>query len=228
MCVRPEFQTARELGEQLLSLAQRADDPALAGHRPLCPWGDVVAVLGELPAARPHLEQGIALYDARPAPCPVFRMGTTPGCCCRSYAAWTLWLLGYPDQALQRIHEALTLAHELAHPFSLAFARCLGGHASISFAGTCQPSQEQAEAAIALATEQGFPLWAAWGTILRGWALADAGPGRGGDRPDPPGAGRLAGHRGRAVRAVLSGPAGRGVWDSWASRKRGCRRWPRR
>ncbi len=29
---------------------------------------------------------------------------------------WTLWLLGYPDQALQRSHEALTLAQELAHP----------------------------------------------------------------------------------------------------------------
>ena len=27
-----------------------------------------------------------------------------------------LWLLGYPDQALQRSHEALTLAQELAHP----------------------------------------------------------------------------------------------------------------
>jgi predicted ATPase len=36
---------------------------------------------------------------------------------------------------------------------------------------------EQAEAAIALATEQGFPLWAAWGTSLRGWALAMQGQG---------------------------------------------------
>ena len=31
-----------------------------------------------------------------------------------------LWLLGYPDQALQSSHEALTLAQELAHPYSLA------------------------------------------------------------------------------------------------------------
>jgi predicted ATPase len=31
---------------------------------------------------------------------------------------------------------------------------------------------EQAEAAITLSTEQGFPLWSAWGTSLRGWALA--------------------------------------------------------
>ena len=36
---------------------------------------------------------------------------------------------------------------------------------------------EQAEAAVALATEQGFPLWLAGGTILRGWALAMQGQG---------------------------------------------------
>ena len=36
---------------------------------------------------------------------------------------------------------------------------------------------EQAEAAVALATEQGFPLWAAWGTSVRGWALAMQGQG---------------------------------------------------
>ena len=36
---------------------------------------------------------------------------------------------------------------------------------------------EQAEAAVALATAQGFPLWAAIGTILRGWALAMQGQG---------------------------------------------------
>jgi predicted ATPase len=36
---------------------------------------------------------------------------------------------------------------------------------------------EQAEAAVALATVQSFPLWAAWGTSLRGWALAMQGQG---------------------------------------------------
>jgi predicted ATPase len=36
---------------------------------------------------------------------------------------------------------------------------------------------EHAAAAVALATEQGFPLWAAQGTILHGWALALQGQG---------------------------------------------------
>ena len=42
---------------------------------------------------------------------------------CRAYAGVTLWWLGYPDQALQRSQEALTLVRELAHPFSLAYAQ---------------------------------------------------------------------------------------------------------
>jgi predicted ATPase len=37
---------------------------------------------------------------------------------------------------------------------------------------------EQAEATIALSTEQGFTHWAAWGTSFRGWALAMQGQGK--------------------------------------------------
>ena len=121
--VRPQLHTARELGETLLRLAQRADDPALAvvAHYAL---GVTWFCLGALPAARQHLEEGIARYTPDQRRAPVFRIGHDPGVACRAYAAMTLWLLGYPEQALARLHEALALAHELSHPFSLAFARC--------------------------------------------------------------------------------------------------------
>jgi predicted ATPase len=39
---------------------------------------------------------------------------------------------------------------------------------------------EHAEAAVALATAQGFPFWAALGTRFRGWALALQGQGEAG------------------------------------------------
>ncbi len=73
--------------------------------------------LGALPAARKHLEEGIACYTPDQRRTPAFRMGHDPGVACRVYAAMTLWLLGYPEQALARLHEALTLAHELSHPY---------------------------------------------------------------------------------------------------------------
>jgi hypothetical protein len=50
---------------------------------------------------------------------PVFRIGQDPGVGCRVHAARILWLLGYPEQALVRFHNTLTLAHALSHPYSL-------------------------------------------------------------------------------------------------------------
>jgi hypothetical protein len=38
-------------------------------------------------------------------------------------------------------------------------------------------AQARAEAAIVLATEQGFPFWREMGTMRRGWALAAQGHG---------------------------------------------------
>ena len=93
---------------------------------------------------------------------------------CLSYSASALWYLGYSDQALKRIHEALPLAQELAHPFSLAFAlHWAGGVYQHRREG--QATQKWTEAEIALATEQGFPFWLAGGTRLRGWALVEQG-----------------------------------------------------
>ena len=88
----------------------------------------------------------------------------------------TLWLLGYPEQALARLRDTLALAHELSHPFSLAFARCWAAFVS-QLRRDVSAVHEHAEAAVVLATEQGFTQWAALGTSLRGWALAMQGQG---------------------------------------------------
>jgi predicted ATPase len=132
--------------------------------------------LGALPAARLHLEEGIARYTPDQRRAPAFRMGQDPGVACRIYAAATLWSLGYPAQALARVHEALALAHELAHPFSLAFARCFAAFVS-QFCRDVPAVHAHAEATVALSTEQGFTQWAVQGTILRRWALALQGQG---------------------------------------------------
>jgi predicted ATPase len=126
---RLQLHTARELGDTLLRLAQQAHDPSLSviAHHAL---GVTWFYLGALPAARPHLEEGIACYTPNQRRASVYRMGLDPGVGCRLFAAMTLWLLGYPDQALAGLHEALALAHVLSHPYSLAFARCWAAHVS--------------------------------------------------------------------------------------------------
>jgi predicted ATPase len=168
-----ELRTARELVEQLLTLAQHVGDPALLleAHYAL---GITLNYLAEFAAARVHFEQSIALYDPQRHRAHAIHYAQDPGVVCRVYAGVTLWWLGYLDQALQRSHEALTLARELAHPFSLAYALFF-----TALLHQCrrewQLVQERAEAAIAIAAEQGFAIWVALGTILRGWALAAQG-----------------------------------------------------
>jgi predicted ATPase len=172
---RSQLPTARELGETLLRLAHRVDDLALAviAHYAL---GWTWCCLGVLPAARQHLEEGSARYTPDQRHTPAFRIGHDPGVACRAYAAWTLWLLGYPEQALARIHAALALAHALSHPYSLAFARCQATWV-YQFCRDVPAVHEQVEDVVALSTEQGFPQWAAQGTSFRGWALAMQGQG---------------------------------------------------
>ena len=172
---RPQLHTARDIGETLLRLAQRAHDPALAVVADYA-LGNTWFYLGELPAARQHLEAGIALYTSDQCRAPAFRIGQDPGVACRANAAQTLWLLGYPEQALAHLRETLALAHELSHPYSLAYARCWAAIVS-QFRRDVSAVHELAVAAIALSTEQGFTLWLALGTSLRGWALAMQGQG---------------------------------------------------
>ena len=76
-----------------------------------------------------------------------------------------MWFLGYPSQASQRMHEGLTLARELGHPFSVAHA--LSVMASLySFRREGPVVRAQAEAAMAMAREHGFPFFASWARIL--------------------------------------------------------------
>jgi class 3 adenylate cyclase/tetratricopeptide (TPR) repeat protein len=169
---RAELQTAYELAEQMMRLAQSVQDPHLLvwAHGAL---GWTLYWRGELTSARPHLEQSIVLYDPQTHPRPT--VGTADLRVDNlSCAAWILWYLGYPDQALKRSQEAIALAAGLSHPYSLAFA--LGCAAFFHLLRReAQLVRERAEAVIRLSTEQGFPFFLAGGIAVRGWALAEQG-----------------------------------------------------
>jgi predicted ATPase len=172
---RVELQTTRDLAEQFSTLAQRVQDPALLleSHRMM---GLTMFWLGEFAPAREHTEQAIALYDPQKYLSHAFVYGQDPGVECRCFAAKSIWMLGYPDQALQRIREALTLAQELTHPLSLAQALTNATFLH-QYRRELQAVYERAEALIAVTTEHGFPVWLSYGTFLRGWALTAQGEG---------------------------------------------------
>jgi predicted ATPase len=116
----------------------------------------------------------MALYDPQQHRVYAFLYGDDAGVICRTFDAWALWYLGYPDQGRAQNDEAVRLAQQIDHPFSLCVA-----FTNAAIFHQCrqegQAAQERAEAAISLAQEQGFPVWRARGALLHGWALAHQG-----------------------------------------------------
>jgi class 3 adenylate cyclase/predicted ATPase len=173
-----QLQTAFQLGEQLLRLAQAQPDPEprLLAHFQL---GNVLFWRGEPAAARTHHTQALALYDPQAHRALAVRYGIDLGVASHGYLARALWYLGSPDQALQHSQAARTLAEEVAHPYSLTQALVYA-----AIVHQCRREvlavHAQAAAARTLATEQGFVQYVARGTVLHGWALALQGQGEAG------------------------------------------------
>ena len=170
---RGALRRAYELTEQLLRRAG-THEPALLLYGRFA-LGITAYWMGEFLQAREHLDMAITLYDPERHRPLIFRYGgADAGVRSLSFAASTLWQLGYPDQALKRGNEALALAQRLPHPFSLAFA---GFYVSVlhQFRREAHAAQETAESVIALSAEQGLADYLAYATVQRGWAIAEQG-----------------------------------------------------
>jgi predicted ATPase len=168
---RSEHQTAMELGEQCLQLAQRAQDEAflLTAHLAI---GVSWFYLGNPALACIHLEHTIARYNPEQHHVLAYQYGAMdPGIVGFGYYTWALWLRGYAAQARAQSAKALSLAQQLAHPYTLA--RTLYYDTVLCQLRRDAPAvRDQADAAITVATAQRFALVQALGPIMRGWAIA--------------------------------------------------------
>jgi predicted ATPase/DNA-binding winged helix-turn-helix (wHTH) protein len=171
--LRAELGTARENAEELLRLAERLPYPGLAmrGH-----WAIEItfAHLGEFALALEHYEKALLLYDPKRHLDDGYLYALNPGVVMPCFAAWAHWFLGQPDQAVDRIQEALTRAHELSEPLSLAHALLFA--AILYQLRREEPlAQEHAEAALAVSSEHGLAMYQAMATIMQGWVLLQQG-----------------------------------------------------
>jgi predicted ATPase len=168
-----KFELACELGEQFLHLARSQQEltVSLEAYRQL---GFNLVWAGECGQARACLEQGIALYHPQHHRALISQYGEDAGVCCLAFVSQALWTLGYPEQAVKRIQDALSLARELAFPYSLALALLWAAYLH-QFRREPQAARERAQEVITLAAEHGFPLYEALGTILQGGALVEEG-----------------------------------------------------
>ncbi len=170
---RGEFDVARRLDEDLLRLSRQRNDSAglVLGH---LSSGRNLMLVGRFATARSHLEAGLALYDPESHRSLVHQAGSHPQVGLQGQLAIALFCLGFPEQALGRSNATIAEALTLAHPPSLVAGLSLGARL-LSLGGDNAALDERAGQLIAVATEQGFPLYRAAGTIYRGWSKAGSG-----------------------------------------------------
>ena len=160
---RHGLETSRELAAQLLTLAQRFEQPSKLAMAHLA-MGETTTYLGEFHSARGHLERAIEL-GSRHHGIKQNAMG---------YLCPALWSLGYPHQAAERMREALAVAQQSNRPLLTANV--------LSYACTLfvqmrlwQETRQHAEDGIALANQHGFLFHMHFSTLFRGRALIEEG-----------------------------------------------------
>ncbi|MCE7983400.1 MAG: helix-turn-helix domain-containing protein [Caldilinea sp. CFX5] len=171
--IRGEWAETRAVCKEMLQLAYQQTDPIhqVAAHRSL---GNTLVWLGAFADARQHLEQGVARYDRRQHTQYVQWYGQDLGVACLTNLLNTLWLLGYPDQALARSNEVLTLAETLDHPLSLTYAYVWKAQLHW-LRREPQHAQRLAETTMQMTMSYTSPLWWAVAACVRGMALISQG-----------------------------------------------------
>ena len=134
---RGAFERSGELGEEILHLAHHRQEASSS-------WGLMMTRactafhLGAFAQVLDYTERGLSIYDPQQHRALASLYGKDLGVSCQYWSALALWFLGYPDQALQRIHKALILAQEFTHPYTLALAMT-ARHSLGSSSGTARP-----------------------------------------------------------------------------------------
>jgi predicted ATPase len=171
--LKGQLQTANQLGDQLLSLAQSRPEPALLllAHYQL---GAVLFFRGEPARAQKHLTQALANHIPQEQRDLALRYDLDIGVGIYGWLSWDLWQLGYPDQALQHCESALSLVQEVSHPYSLTVVHYWAAVLH-QFRYEATVVHEQAAALTSLATEHEFASLLSWGQILQGWSLTMQG-----------------------------------------------------
>ena len=131
--------------------------------------------LGDYPAARSYLEQGLALYDPTQREIYAEMTSINTLVALLGYLSPTLVACGYLDQARSRYDEALAEAREVSHVPTLA--HILGHGWKIDWCARSEPLAilRTADELIALSTEHGLAFWYKQAMVARGWCLAASG-----------------------------------------------------
>ena len=164
---------ALRMADEFLSRSRALSDPVLliVAHRVM---GSTLLTVGDFQSSANHFEETIRLSPSKGKQ-PLYNLYMVePQAASLLLLSWDLWFLGYPDQSLSRVSEALALAQELGHPYTIAFAHYMTSVVHL-LRGDAARAFESAEKSFEVSQEQRFSLYAILSRISRGRAIGDLG-----------------------------------------------------
>jgi predicted ATPase/class 3 adenylate cyclase len=171
--LRSEFDKAAELAERILALADVEDDAGMriSGHLIV---GSTQAFTGRLRDGLAHLDTAIGLFKANPNLAQGSRVGHDPRVASLTTSAFSLWMLGFPDRAVERADAAIAMSDRLGNPYTAAYARF---HSGFLHLWRREPELvlDRAIRLQEIAEEYDFRVWSAIGSCLLGAAQTGLG-----------------------------------------------------
>ncbi|MFT5175726.1 MAG: class 3 adenylate cyclase, partial [Gammaproteobacteria bacterium] len=168
--IRAQYDSAMSLAQELLLQAEAEDDRALriTAHRAI---GNSALWLGDIAEAQLHLARGASLYNRGTDRGLALLYGDDPGVDCLIYLSLAQWSIGQADQGLASRAQAVALARELSHPFSLG--RALGFSCLVHcIRREFSAAAEEAEELLALSTQHGLVIWKSIAQVMLGISLS--------------------------------------------------------
>lgn len=165
-----ELGKTQELLSRLLKIAKQRDESDLLIEA-LRSNGMCALFSGHFKEAKAFLQRANGLYVPDEHHILAQTYGTDPGVVGYSALSWAHWFLGEKQQAFATNKAALSLAEDLNHPFSMAYAEALSASLQ-QFANNANEARGHAENTIQLAEQHSYPYWMGWGLIVHGWTLA--------------------------------------------------------
>lgn len=170
---KAELNTSYAMAKRCYSLARDSDD-----FSSLIQANYLLAATsfckGEIHLSSEYANKGISLYDPNKHSSQAKHYGQDPGVACLYWAACASWFLGYPDDAINKARQALKLAEELSHPYSISVALVLMAKIH-QLRNEANYIRKYADRAISISHQHGFEFFLEMGTILRGWSLVEEG-----------------------------------------------------
>jgi class 3 adenylate cyclase/predicted ATPase len=164
---------ALNMAEEFLSRsrASRETVPLMVAHRVM---GSTLLTVGEFELSRQHFDESIARSKRNDKRSLYNLYMVEPRAASLLLSSWDLWFLGYPDQALSRVVDALALARDIEQPYTIAFAYYMTSVVHL-LRGEPELALASAEESLRMSREQRFSLYVILSIISRGRALGGLG-----------------------------------------------------